>query len=184
MAHTKEGNKKQLNNVTEETKDFLASQKRQMENSTSTLSETTKNISENINQYQRTNQYIIENSNDSSNKYQQETNKAIQSISNNFDEFQNNIFDNYRTAFTMFLDDSIRSYWNNFMIPHRYTEIFNNNNQNMIDSSINATRKSHELILVSTETFNKSMEISQNYFNESIQNYYNFITKLGRSFDH
>ncbi len=184
MVNAKEENKKQLNNVKEEAKDFLESQKQQLENTTSTISETTNNINENIDQYRRTNQSILEKSIDTSNKYQQETNKSIQSISNNFNELQNNIFNTYNTAFTRFIDDSTKSYWNNFLIPQRYTEIFNKNNQNVIDNTISATRKSHELILASTETLNKSIEIAQKYYNESIQNYFNFISKIGRSFDH
>ena len=70
------------------------------------------------------------------------------------------------------------------MLPQRYTDIFNKNNQSIIDNAINATRKSHTFILVSTETLNESIELSQNYHNESIQNYFNFINKLGRSFNY
>ncbi|HJT83208.1 MAG TPA: hypothetical protein VJ697_01890 [Nitrososphaeraceae archaeon] len=184
MVNVKEENKKQINNIIEGNKDFLESQKQQLENTTSTISETSNKINENINQYQKKSQDIIDNNIDTSNKYQQETSEAIHSISNNFNELQNNIFNIYQSTFTRFLDDSTKSYWNNFMIPQRYTDIFIKNNQSIIDNAINATRKSHTLILASTETLNKSIEISQNYYNEAIQNYFNFINKLGRSFNY
>jgi len=35
--------------------------------------------------------------------------------------------------------------------------------------------------LRSTETFNKSIEIAQKYYNDSIQNYFNFLKKIERS---
>ena len=63
-------------------------------------------------------------------------------------------------------------------VPQRYSEAYNKNNQNAIDNTINATRKSHELILASTESFNKSIEISQEYYNDSVKNYFNFVNRL------
>ena len=184
MVNLKEETKKQINDIKEENKDFLESQNRELENITSNISETTTKINENIDQYQRTNQAIIENSIATSNEYRQETSESIKSISNNFNELKNDIFNTYQSAFNRFLSNSTKSYWDNFVIPQIYTEIFNKNNQSIIDNAINATRKSHELILASTEILNKSIEIAQNCYNESIQNYFNFINKLRRSFDH
>ena len=66
------------------------------------------------------------------------------------------------------------------MSSKRYSEIYNKNNQNVIDNTINATRKSHELILASTETFNKSIEIAQKYYNDSVRNYFNFVNNIGK----
>ncbi|HET9807860.1 MAG TPA: hypothetical protein VFP49_13230, partial [Nitrososphaeraceae archaeon] len=64
----------------------------------------------------------------------------------------------------------------------RYSEVYNKNNQIVIDNTINATRKSHELILASTETFNKLIEIVQKYYNDSVQNYFNFVNNIGKSY--
>jgi hypothetical protein len=50
------------------------------------------------------------------------------------------------------------------------------------DNNVNATRKSHEFVLASTETFNKSIEIAQKYYNESVQNYFNFVNKIEKSY--
>ncbi len=179
MVNVKEEAKnKQSNNIKEEAKEFLDNQRQQLENTTSTISETTNNI----NEYQKTNKAIIEKSIDTSNTYQQETINTIQTIANNYVELQNNILDTYQSAFSKFINDTTKSYWNNYRFPQRYSEVYNKNNQNVIDNTINATRKSHELILTTTETFNKSIEISQKYYNDSVQNYFNFVNKIGKSY--
>ncbi|HEX5187386.1 MAG TPA: hypothetical protein VFV86_10905 [Nitrososphaeraceae archaeon] len=36
--------------------------------------------------------------------------------------------------------------------------------------------------MASTETFNKSIEIAQNWYNESSENYFNLVNKIGRSY--
>jgi sugar-specific transcriptional regulator TrmB len=173
-----EAKNKQSNNIKEETKEFLDNQRQQLANTTSTISESTNSI----NEYQKTNKAILEKSIDISNKYQQTTINIIQSISNNYIELQNNILNTYQSAFLKFINDSTKSYWNNYIIPKQHYDAYNKNNQNIIDNTINATRKSHELILTSTETFNKSIEIAQKYYNESVQNYFNFANKIRKSY--
>jgi hypothetical protein len=34
--------------------------------------------------------------------------------------------------------------------------------------------------VTSTESFNKSIEMAQKYYNEAVQNYLNFVNKIGR----
>ena len=185
MVNVKEENKNKKisssNIVEEKTKEFLDNQRQQLANTTSTISETTNSINNNINEYQKTNKAILEKSIATSNKYQQETINTMQSISNNYVELQNNILDTYQSAFSKFINDTNKSYWNNYRVPQRYSEIYNKYNQNVIDNTINATRKSHEFVLASTETFNKSIEIAQKYYNDSIQNYFNFLKKIEKS---
>ena len=53
----------------------------------------------------------------------------------------------------------------------------------MTDNTVNATRRINDVVFASTETFNKSIEIAQKYYNESVQNYFNFVNKIGRSYD-
>jgi hypothetical protein len=36
--------------------------------------------------------------------------------------------------------------------------------------------------LGSTENFNKSIEIAQKYYNDNLQNYFNFVNKIGKSY--
>ncbi len=68
------------------------------------------------------------------------------------------------------------------MIPEQTFNIYNKINQNIIDNTINNTRTIHEFIVEYTETFNKSIEIAQKYYNDSVQNYFNFVNKIGRSY--
>lgn len=69
------------------------------------------------------------------------------------------------------------------MYPERYADVYNKTSQNITDSTINANRRINDLVLGSTETFNKSIEIAQKYYNESVQNYFNLVNKIGRSYD-
>ena len=179
-----EKNKKQSNNI-KEAKEFLDDQRQQLENTTtSTISESTNKINDNINEYQKINKAILEKSIiDISNKYQQETIKAIQSISNNYNELQNNILSTYQSAFSRFLDNVSKSYWNNYKIPERYAaNVYNKTNQNITDHTINCTRRLNDFILGSTQTLSKSIEIVQKYYNESAQNYINFVNKIGKPY--
>jgi hypothetical protein len=45
-------------------------------------------------------------------------------------------------------------------------------------NTLNATRRINDVVLASAETFNKSIEIAQKYYNESVQNYFNFVNKI------
>ncbi|HET9806958.1 MAG TPA: hypothetical protein VFP49_08630 [Nitrososphaeraceae archaeon] len=183
MVNVKEENKKQSNNIKEETNKFLYNQRQQLENTISTISESTNKINDNINEYQKTNKAILEKSVEISNKYQQQAVNTIQSISNNYIELQNNILNAYQSTFSRFLDDvSNKSNWNNFKIPERYADVYNKTKQNMTDHTINCTQKINEFVLGSTENFNKSIEIVQKYYNDNLQNYFNFVNKIGKSY--
>jgi hypothetical protein len=67
------------------------------------------------------------------------------------------------------------------MYPERYADVYNKTSQNITDNTINANRI-NDLVLGSTETFNKSTEIAQKYYNESVQNYFNFVNKIEKSY--
>ena len=88
MVNVKEENKRQSNNIKEWKNRFLDNQRQQLENTTSTFSETTNKINNNINQYQETNRAILDKNIDRANRHQQETINTIQSISNNYVELQ------------------------------------------------------------------------------------------------
>ena len=60
-------------------------------------------------------------------------------------------------------------------------------NYNLINKALHFSkrcsyRNAYELILASTETFNKSKEILQKYYNDSVQNYFNFVNKIEKSY--
>ena len=172
-------------NVKEKTNEFLDNQRQQLENTTSTISETTNNINENINEYQKTNNKIFEKSFELADKYQQQIINTIKAISNNYVEAQKNFLYNYQPAFSRFLDDTYtksKSNWNNFRFPERYDDIYNKTNQTITDNTINCTHRVNDFALTSTESFNKSIEIAQKYYNEAVQNYLTFVNKVGRSY--
>ena len=169
-------------NLKEETKEFLDNQRQQLANTTSTISESTNSI----NEYQRINRAILEKSIELADKYQQQIINTIKAISNNYVEAQKNFLYNYQPAFSKFLDDTYtktKSNWNNFRFPERYADVYNKTNQTIADHTINCTQRVNDFALTSTETLNKSIEIAQKYYNESIQNYLNFVNKIGKSYD-
>ena len=125
---------------------------------------------------------ILDKSIDTSNKYQQETINSIQSITNNTIELQKNFANTFQSVFSKFIDETSKSYWNNYLYPQRYTEVYNKSNQNVTDNTITATRRTNDVVLASAETFNKSIEIAQKYYNEAVQNYFNFLNKIEKSY--
>ena len=66
---------------------------------------------------------------DNSNKYQQETFNTIQSITNNTIELQKNFANIIQSVLSKFIDDTSKSYWNNYFTPQRYTDVYNKTNQ-------------------------------------------------------
>jgi hypothetical protein len=183
MVNVKEENKKQSNNITNEgTNEYSDNQRQQLENTVSNISNITNRSNENINDYQQTNKAIFEKSIDTANRYGQETINTVQSVLNNYVELQKNIANTFQSVFSRFRSDISKSYWNNFLYPQRYADVYNKTNQTIIDNTINATNRINEVVLGSTETFNKSIEIAQKYYNESAQNYFNFANKIGRSY--
>jgi hypothetical protein len=184
MTNFENENKKQRNNVKEETGKFLDQQRQQIANTTSNISDTTNKITNNVNEYQQANRAILDKSIDTSNKYQQESINTIQSITNNTIELQKNFANTFQSVFSKFIDDTSKSYWNNYLYPQRYADVYNKTNQNVTENTVDATRRINNVVLASTETFNKSIEIAQKYYNEAAQNYFNFVNKIERQYNH
>jgi ABC-type transporter Mla subunit MlaD len=182
MTSLESENKKQSNNTKEGTGKFLDQQRQQIENTASNISDTSNKVTNSVNDYQQTNRAILDKSIDASNTYQQETIKTIQSISNNTIELQKNFANTFQSVFSKFINDTSKSYWNNYLYPQRYTDIYNKTNQNVTDNTLNTTRRINNIALASTETLNKSIEIAQKYYNESVQNYFNFVNKIEKSY--
>jgi ABC-type transporter Mla subunit MlaD len=182
MTSLESENKKQSNNTKEGTGKFLDQQRQQIENTASNISDTSNKVTNSVNDYQQTNRAILDKSIDASNTYQQETIKTIQSISNNTIELQKNFANTFQSVFSKFINDTSKSYWNNYLYPQRYTDIYNKTNQNVTDNTLSTTRRINNIALASTETLNKSIEIAQKYYNESVQNYFNFVNKIEKSY--
>jgi hypothetical protein len=182
MTNLENENKKQSNISKEETGKFLDQQRQQIANTTSNISDTTNNVTNNVNEYQQTNRAILDKSIETSNKYQQEAINTIQSITNNTIELQKNFANTFQSVFSKFIDDTSKSYWNNYLYPQRYLDVYNWTNQNVTNNTVKATRRINEIALASAETFNKSIEIAQKYYNEAAQNYLNFVNKIEKSY--
>ena len=160
-------------------------QRQQIENTTYTILDTTNQVTNSVNEYQQTNRAILDKSIDSSNKYQQGTINLVQSITNNTIKLQKNFSNTFQSVFSKFIDDTSKSYWNNYLYPQRYTDEYNKSNQNVTDNTLNSTRSTrriNDITLASAETFNKSIEIAQKYYNEAAQNYLNFVNKIEKPY--
>jgi hypothetical protein len=182
MVNPKDEIKKQSATLKEGTDNILDQQRQQVANTTSNISDTTNKVTNSVNEYQQTNRAILDKSIDASNKYQQETINTIQSITNNTMELQRNFANAFQSVFSKFIDDTYKSYWNNYLYPQRYTDVYNKTNQNVTDNTVNCTRRINDLALASAETFNKSIESAQKYYNEAAQNYLNFVNKIEKSY--
>jgi hypothetical protein len=178
---------KMTNQKVDKTKEFLDNQRDQLKNTTSAISESTTNkVNDNINEYQQINKEIIQKNIDLANKYQQQITNTLKTIGDNYSEAQKNFLYNYQPILSKFLDNAYnKSYWNNFFrFPTRYTETYDKTNQNITDHTINCTQRLNDFALASTENFNKSIEIAQKYYIESVQNYFDFVNKIGRSYNY
>ena len=182
MTNLENENKKQSNISKEETGKFLDQRRQHIANTTSNISDTTNKVTNSVNEYQQTNRAILDKSIETSNKYQQETIDTIQSITNNTIEFQKNFANIFQSVFSKFIDDTSKSYWNNYLNPQRYTDVYNKTNQYVTNTTVNGTRRINDIALASAEAFNKSIEIAQKCYNEASQNYYNFVHKIEKSY--
>jgi hypothetical protein len=128
----------------------------------------------------------VENNVDAFRKYQEQVNQTIQQISNNAIELQKNFFNTYQSSYSQFFDNinnNNNSYWTNFNVPERYSEIHNTVNKNIQDYTVNATNLMNEITAGSIENFNKVIELTQIYYNDIVQNNYNYAQKIERSYN-
>ncbi len=151
-------------------------------NVSSNIADTTNKVTNSVNEYQQTNKAILDKTIDTLNKYQHETINSIQSIPNNTIELQKNFANTFQSVFSKFIDETSKSYWNNYLYLQRYTHVYNKSNQNVTNNTINATRRINDVVLASAETFNKSIENAQKYYHEAVQNYFNFVNKIDKSY--
>ncbi|HJT85433.1 MAG TPA: hypothetical protein VJ697_13215 [Nitrososphaeraceae archaeon] len=164
-------------NEKEETKNILDQQKQQQ------IANTFNTINNNINRYQQVNQEIIEENIKIANIYQEQIYNIIKRLFDNYLEAQKNFLYNFQPELSRFLDNIYnKDNWNNFEFLERYTDIYNKTNKNISDHRITCSQRLNNFALISTESFNKSIEITQKYYDEYIQNYLNFGNKIGRSY--
>ena len=184
MTNLKEENKKPSDHIKKE--NFAKQQNGQVENTISNIQETRNKVTNAIDESQSTNNDNLQKSIDTANKYQQQTINVIHSISDNYLELQKNIFIAYQSVFPKFIDNTFnnnKSYWNNFIYLHKYTDVYNNTKHNITDNTVaNTTGRIHDYLLEYIENFNKSIEHAQKYYNSSIQNFFSFIDRFQKSY--
>ena len=95
---------------------------------------------------------------------------------------QKNVFDTYQSANAQFFDN-INNSWRNYNIPQRYSETHNTIDKNIQDYTVNSTNVINELITDGIENFIKSIELTQRYYNDIVQNNFNYAGKIERSYN-
>jgi len=185
MSSTKKDNvKENTNQFKENTDRYLEQQRQQYKDTASNISQTTENINENVNKFQADNKRVLENSVDTFRKYQEQINKTIQEVTQNSIELQKNILNTYQSSYAQFWDNiNNNSYWKNFNIPQRYSETSDTVNKNIQNCTVNATNFLNEIAVSGIENFNKSVELTQRYYNDIVQNNFNYTQKIGRSYN-
>ncbi|HLN35804.1 MAG TPA: hypothetical protein VK250_11065 [Nitrososphaeraceae archaeon] len=184
MSSTKKGDVKENTNRTKETTErYVEQQKQQYKDTASDLSEATEKINENVNKFQDDNKRIIEKNADTFGKFQEQISKTTQEISYNIIELQKNVFNTYQSSYSQFLNNISKSYWQNFNIPERYSETYNTLNKNIEVNTVNTTSFLNEIFVGGIENLKKSLELTQRYYNDIVQNNFNYIQKLERSYN-
>ena len=184
MSSTRKDNVKETTNQIKESTDrYLEQQRQQYKDTASNISQTTEKINQSVNKFQEDYKRIFKNNQDIFRKYQEQINQTLQEISNNTIELQKNIFDTYQSSYVQFFENINNSYWKNFNTPQRYSEIYNTVNRNIQDNTVNATNFINEITVGSIENFNKSVEITQRYYNDIVQNNFDYAKKIERSYN-
>ena len=173
--------KENINQFKESTDIYVDQQKQQIKDTASNVSDTTEKINENVNKFQTNNKRVFEKNADTFRRYQEQINQTTQEISNNTIELQKNVFNTYQSSYAQFWNNIYKSYWENFNIPERYSEISDTLNKNIQNYTINATNFINEIAVSGIENFNKSIELTQRYYNDIMQNNFNYARKIERS---
>jgi len=177
---------KRSENIAVNKPEFNEKNTTKLNNDHSNFNEITNKITNTMNKYQKTNNHSLEKNINIANKYRQQNISTIQSISSNYVELQKDILITYQSIFSKFVDNihNNKSYWSKFIYPQGYTDVYSNTNENITDNTINATRRINDYVFGYTEAVNKSMEIAQKYYNDSVQNIFSFVNEVQKSYSH
>ena len=113
--------------------------------------------------------------------YQEHTIQSIKDMTYNYIEFQKNMTSSFQSGYLQFLDHSFRTYWNNFMIPERMTEVLNKLNDNNNNTTLNNIQTTNNVFIDSISALNKISDFMNKYSKDFSQIYYNYIQSLERS---
>lgn len=89
----------------------------------------------------------------------------------------------YQLDASQILKNLEKSYINNFRIPEIYTDLYNTTTQNISDRIANSANLVNNILLGNIEMFNKSVEITQTFYKDSIQNYFNYVRNIEKFFN-
>ena len=148
---------------------------------TATISKTTNEVINGINENQKINKAILDKSIDITNRYQQQIIKAIKVSTDNYNQLQKNILNTYQSTFSKFINDTSDNNKSYNFAALEQLKLYNKINQNMIDNTINNTRTIHEFLVEYIDIFNKSFELGQEYYSDGIKNYFKFGKKIERT---
>jgi hypothetical protein len=65
-----------------------------------------------------------------------------------------------------------------FKIPKRYSETYDTLNKNVQEYTVNAINFVNKIAVGGIENFNKTIELSQRYYNDIMQNNFNYARKI------
>lgn len=183
-------NNKKENNIerdskenTERNLDLQRRQQQQIENITNNISSNINNSQSSIflDKSQEKTRNMYKNNIERINQFQKQIIDNNKEFSTKYIELQKNIIKTFRSNYGETFENIYNSYWNNSQIPERYTETYNTINRNVTDDITNRTKFINEIVIGNIETFNKSIESVQRYFNDTIQTYFDYIRNLERS---
>ena len=69
------------------------------------------------------------------------------------------------------------------MIPERYGDVYNKFNKNISDSIATSTKIINDIVIGNVEIINRSIEVTQKFYNDSIHNYFNYVRKIEKSYN-
>ena len=70
----------------------------------------------------------------------------------------------------------------NFKIPERYSETYDTLNKKRTRDTVNAINFVNKIVVGGIENFNRTIELSQRYYNDIMQNTFNYASKIERSY--
>jgi hypothetical protein len=68
-----------------------------------------------------------------------------------------------------------------FKIPERYSETYDTLNKNVQEYTVNAINFVNKLVVGGIKNFNRTIELSQSYYHDLMQNNFNYARKIERS---
>ncbi|HET7643895.1 MAG TPA: hypothetical protein VFK40_10335 [Nitrososphaeraceae archaeon] len=94
---------------------------------------------------------------------------------------QKNVANTFQSIFNTYLNNTSKSYWSYFQYTQRDIDTYKNSIQTIWDNAINYTQRVNgDPALIHAENFTQSIEIAQRYYNDSVQNYFDFLKKIER----